>query len=381
MRNAPTIPAMPTGPWLLVVGMHRSGTSAVTGALGRLGFAVPAEGDRYEPSDDNPDHFESQAIGLHDAALLERLGTTWDRPPETEWQSDDRTLRQLDELGDPAVPANEAFPKPGPLVWKDPRSCLLLPYWLAHLPKPVAAVFIWRSPLSVASSLHTRDGLHRADGLALWERYNRSGLAGLAGLDTFVTRYESIVEDPVGRLGDLVSWLGDLPQFAAYARDWDLPAAAATISPQLVRERVSGDSELLLDGQRQLVELLDSLHGPHRPLTSRLAGKESPWTTALLHDRHELASLSLERDAFREDARLKGWEIHGLAAHLAGARDQVEQLNTRITALTEEFQRELAGAYELLERMKSSTSWKVTRPLRQLTTLRLRDRRDAPPPV
>ena len=100
-------------------------------------------------------------------------------------------------------------------MWKDPRTCLLLPYWLAHLPQPVAAVFIWRSPLSVARSLQAWDRTHLADGVALWERYNRSGLAGLIGVDTFVTRYESIVEDPLGRLGALASWLGSLPQFSA----------------------------------------------------------------------------------------------------------------------------------------------------------------------
>ena len=60
----------------------------------------------------------------------------------------------------------------------------------------MAAVFIWRSPLAVAQSLQARDRTHLADGVALWERYNRSGLAGLTGVNTFVTRYESIVEDP-----------------------------------------------------------------------------------------------------------------------------------------------------------------------------------------
>ena len=43
----PAEPVMPAGPWLLVVGMHRSGTSALTGALGRLGMALPVKADRY----------------------------------------------------------------------------------------------------------------------------------------------------------------------------------------------------------------------------------------------------------------------------------------------------------------------------------------------
>ena len=121
----------------------------------------------------------------------------------------------VDELGRPRRTRQRGVPEPRPVVWKDPRSCLLLPYWLAHLPKPVAAVFIWRSPLSVARSLQARDRLHLADGVALWERYNRSGLAGLVGVDTFVTRYESIVEDPWAGWATSPTGSGDLPQFAA----------------------------------------------------------------------------------------------------------------------------------------------------------------------
>ena len=118
-------------------------------------------------------------------------------------------------------------------------------------------MFIWRSPLSVARSLRSRDGLHLADGVALWERYNRSGLSSLVGVDTFVIAYESIVEDSLAKLGELARWLGDLPQFAAYAPHWDLAKASASISPQLRRQQTSGESELLLGEHRQLVEHLE----------------------------------------------------------------------------------------------------------------------------
>jgi hypothetical protein len=339
-------PTMPAGPWLLVVGMHRSGTSAVTGALGHLGFAVPPQSDRWEPSEDNPEHWESRALGLYCDVLLERLGGTWDRPPDPgPDEESDRDLA-VDELGDPSEPASDAFPNPGPVVWKDPRTCLLLPYWLAHLPQPVAAVFIWRSPLPVAHSLQARDHTHLADGVSLWERYNRSGLAGLIGVDTFVTRYESIVEDPRGRLGDLATWLGSLPQFAAYAPRWDLAAAVASISPGLLRQQAN-DSDLLLDEQRSLIEHLEQLEGPHRPLTSAPPSAESPWTTALLGDRHQLAALSRQRDALRLQWHEDQGKLSVLNAELETTRS------------------DLAEMVELYERMRASTSWRITRPLRE----------------
>jgi hypothetical protein len=348
---------MPDGPWLLVVGMHRSGTSAVTGALGRLGLAVPGQNDRWEPSEDNPDHWESRALGHYSDVLLEHLGGTWDRPPDLDpgWESDpDLTVGRF---GDPSAPASEAFSNPGPVVWKDPRTCLLVPYWLSHLPTPVAAVFIWRSPLSVARSLQARDRTSLADGVALWERYNRSGLAGLMGVDTFVTRYESIIEDPSRSLGALVGWLGSLPQFAAHAPDWDLAGAVDSISPQLLRQQAT-DSDLLLDEQGRLVEHLEDLEGPHGPLTTPLPGAESPWTTAVLNDRHQLAVLSGQRDRLHERTRLQGYEIQALNAKVSSLSADLEKAHVDFSAML-----------ELYERMQASTSWRITRLLRERPTL------------
>jgi hypothetical protein len=357
---------MPAGPWLLVVGMHRSGTSAVTGALGYLGFAVPVAQDRWAPSPDNPDHWESRALGNHDDAVLEQIGGTWDRPPDPEldWESD--PCLGLDEVGDPVEAAGKAFPNPGPIVWKDPRTCLLMPYWLARIPKPVAAVFIWRSPLSVARSLQARDGMHLADGVALWERYNRSALTGLVGVDTFVLRYESIIEDPVGELGELIGWLEDLPQFAAHAPLWNVRGATAGISPELLRQHPSDESEILLGEQSRLVEHLNSLVGPHRPLASPSQDAESPWTTAVLGDRHQLAVLSLQRDMLRKKVRDQSaraieasGEMMEVSGELAVARSEIESLRA-----------ELEGLQQAYEQLLGSTSWQVTRPLRQVAGLR-----------
>jgi hypothetical protein len=209
--------------------------------------------------------------------------------------------------------------------------------------------------------------MHLADGVALWERYNRSGLAGLAGVDTFVTRYESIVEDPVGKLGELVGWLGDLPQYAAHVAHWDLNAATASISPQLVRQHAApDDSEILLGEQYQLVEHLKSQEGPHCPMAAPPPGRESPWSTAVLGDRHQLAVLSLQRDVLRETVRVQKARAIEASGEMAVARGETAVARAEIEAL----RAELEGLYEVYQRMLGSTSWQVTRPLRQMSALR-----------
>jgi hypothetical protein len=252
------------------------------------------------------------------------------------------------------------------VAWKDPRACLLLPYWLAHIPPPVAAVFVWRSPLSVARSLRARDHMALADGVALWERYNRAGLAGLVGIDTFVTRYESIVENPLAKLGALADWLGGLPQFAAHAPSWNLPGAAASLSPQLQRQHPSDDDQLLLAEHRQLFAYLESLDGPHRPLTIPPPGTESAWTTALLNDRRRMNTL---RDTLTEHVESAEALAVEVAEQMKTARLRFEGELERARSELEGVQGELRDMYELYARMKSSTSWRVTGPLRRMVAL------------
>ncbi len=350
---------MPPGPWLLVIGMHRSGTSAVTGALGKLGFAVPVEEDRWEPSSDNPDHWESRALAVYCDLLLERIGGTWDRPPDPSSGFD--IFEDIgDDLGDPSLPAMCAFPKPGAVLWKDPRTCLLLPYWRTHLPGPLAAVFIWRQPLAVARSLRARDRMHLADGVALWERYNRCAIEGLSGVDTFVIRYEEIVDDPTQHIGAIANWLAGLPQFTKLAPSWDLPSAVGSISTELQRQQSSGEGdEVLLPEQQKLVKLLDALAGPHRPFVASPDGEESAWTAAVLRDRQELAVLSRQREELRETARRLWFDVNA-------ATVQIDRLRSRIDVV----EGELTDMIEQYEEMQASTSWRLTRPLRRLAALR-----------
>ena len=136
----------------------------------------------------------------------------------------------------PVVYLTVAFVDGGPSVWKDPRVCLLLDYWRETLTGPLAAVLVWRSPMAVARSLGQRNGIAEPDGLALWERYNRSALSGLFGVDTYVAQYESIVAEPDRFVGDVAGWLATLDQFAPRADQWNRDGAAATIDRGLVHQ-------------------------------------------------------------------------------------------------------------------------------------------------
>jgi hypothetical protein len=319
-QNAVTTDSSPRDPFLVVLGMHRSGTSALTGALGALGFNTPHTDERMDWPESNSEHWESVSLTVYNDHLLAKLGGSWEAPPDlsTKWESD----AALSELGSPLPILNAAYPEPGPCVWKDPRLCLLLPFWRTFLPSPLAAVLVWRSPLAVARSLQKRDGMHLADGIALWERYNRAALENLIGLDTFVCSYEAVARDSTSAMNTIADWVSALPQLSGMANQWHRKQSAESIVEVESSKEQDAGSELLLAQHHDLTDRLSSLEGGHLPLPSSSLGRESEWTTALLAAR-------------------------------SGSR-------------TREFQIELQHKQRELDQLRSSTSWRATRPLRSM---------------
>jgi hypothetical protein len=332
------------GPWVAVIGMHRSGTSAVTGAVGALGFNLVKADDRLSPHDSNPEHFESLSVVLHDDAILAHFGGTWDAPPRLPdgWEADEG----LPDRAEASALLAAAYPRPGPSVWKDPRLCLVLPYWRAVLVRPMAAVLVWRGPLAVARSLQRRDGLPIPHGVALWERYNRSAIANLADDDVYVLDYDAMVENPAAALSGLTSWLSGIGTFAGRA-EWDHQGALSVISSGLRHETVTtGDDEgIELDEQRQLIGHLAAMSGGHHGLP-QLPGRESPWTQAVLDPRRSSSVLEMRR----LERRLE---------HSNAERDW-------FASALEDARADLAEAQRQRASLEASSSWRMTAPVRSV---------------
>lgn len=189
-----------------VLGMHRSGTSAATRLVNLLGLSTCVEADLLNDTGGNArGHWESVSLVAMNDRLLTEMGRAWWCPPRS---GEDYRVDAEMVTTDPALAraAFEAVHPDRPWVWKDPRTCLLLPFWRHALQEPVAAIVTIRNPLDVATSLLERDGLAIPLGVALWERYNRLVLSSLAGLPVHVTRYDDLVADPV-------RWSGVVKEF------------------------------------------------------------------------------------------------------------------------------------------------------------------------
>ena len=295
----------PTGPWVLVVGMHRSGTSAVAGALGRLGLQLPAGGDLVVGRFDNPAHHESDALNRVDDDLLRVLGGSWSGPPvrvTAGWE----TSAAADALvPDAKEAARRAFPAEGPLAWKDPRLCLVLPFWRRHLDPAPRALFVWRNPVAAARSLHVRQNFTMSLSLALWLVYVRGALEGLRGLPVTVLSFDRLLGDPRSGITELARWLVDVGAVSGPLPEAHLEAAEESISADRVR---GGDETRAPAPFESVVGLLRTLEGPHAAFPDVTVDELPRWALDALRQRREFETLYLRYLRFaRWRRRLMPW--------------------------------------------------------------------------
>lgn len=310
-----------------VLGMHRSGTSTTTGMLGRLGLAMPPDGDRV-PADDSNErgHWESRSLIRVNNRLIRHFGGTLYSPPNlpTGWED----AAELDQMRADAVRRFAACFPSRPLAWKDPRTCITLPFWLTAVEPPAAAVFVVRDPLEVARSLRLRSDIRVVHGLASWERYVRAAATNLRGIPTLAAEYGRILADPSGWADELAEFLRSLgvEVFPDAVRD-----AASFVDPSLHHQRATDDHpDAVTVASRELFELLRARTGVHDPWTVPELGPEPEWVhdvLTLARDnetlRVRLASLQRSR-AYRAAERF--WHLRGLLGrHQRPAVDDEEE--------------------------------------------------------
>lgn len=190
----------------LVLGMHRSGTSAVTQLLGLAGAQLPAHvmpGDEHNAKG----YFEPWRIALFNDERLRAGGGAWDdifafpyRPlpgdEERDW-----------EVQAKALFAEEYCEVRFPLL-KDPRVTVLLPTWrrvFDALGIGARCVIPVRHPLAVAGSLARRDGFPREKSVLLWTAYMLAAEAYTRDLPRAFVDYDSLLADWRGEVARLES--------------------------------------------------------------------------------------------------------------------------------------------------------------------------------
>jgi hypothetical protein len=147
---------------ILVLGMHRSGTSCVAGMLAAGGVA--SAGEAIRNWDNARGHHENlDAVRLNEAVLAYSGGHWLAQPTEVRWTDEHAAAR--DRLLSAVIDGR-------PALLKDPRALLVLPFWRASR-VAFQVVGVIRHPLAVARSLESWRGTPLTEGVALWDAHNR----------------------------------------------------------------------------------------------------------------------------------------------------------------------------------------------------------------
>jgi hypothetical protein len=180
----------------LVLGMHRSGTSATAQLLALAGAELP---DNVMPGDEHnaKGYFEPWKISVFNDQRLRAAGSAWDDPfnlpyqplapePEAEWKARAVQLFRA-EFGEAIHP-----------LLKDPRVSVLLPMWREVLEAAgvgARVVIPVRHPLAVAGSLARRDRFPVEKSVLLWTLYMLAAEAGSRDLPRAFVSYDNLLAD------------------------------------------------------------------------------------------------------------------------------------------------------------------------------------------
>ncbi len=181
---------------LVILGMHRSGTSALTRVMSLLGAELPKNVLGSTAANESGHWEPERLVALHDQMLGE-AGTSWD----------DFRIFSLNDLSPSRVSQFRAaisqvvaqeFGDAPLIVLKDPRICRFAPFYTAIMEGmgyQVKFIHMMRNPLSVAASLAKRDGMPLAFSNLIWLRYVLDAEVATRGQSRIFWSYEALMAD------------------------------------------------------------------------------------------------------------------------------------------------------------------------------------------
>ncbi|MFQ2676226.1 sulfotransferase family protein [Aeromonas caviae] len=301
--------------WILVLGMHRSGTSAIAGALAHNGIAfgdsfIELQGDVNEKG--FWEHAELVAIN---EALLKELGAAWFDPFslmtqfEQGWRPSDALFGRMC-----AFLRHPEFADAQQCGLKDPRLSVLLPCWqqaMSYMGDEACYLLMNRDMDQVARSLQKRDQMSLLLGQLLWGEYTFSVEAYTRNLPRCWLDYEAMLANPGAALAHIQLQLS-----------LSTTASADFIDPSMQRQLSRGSKNSRVTSLNVLADKI-AAHGEQI--------LEHDWSHWHAHYRDELASAELWLQTLVTDFRTLNTalvasmhlgESHSLALATIDQRDE-----------------------------------------------------------
>lgn len=324
---------------IFVLGMHRSGTSALARLLNLMGVYFGEENAGTGRNLENEKGFwERRDVRRFNDTVLFNAGCDWDRLSTLDLDKIPLETRAAYQTTAADIVLNMDAHRP----WfiKEPRCCVLFPIWREVLEAPIC-IHIGRNPLEVAHSLKARNHLPIQTGLALWEFYTTRALEVSAGLPQLFTSYEELLRDPAASVGRLHRALGDIgvpglrlppetelssfidPKMHKQRQSSEALRATATASQLALYDlltNASGADSIVAPplGEDCLARLRD--YEPSVDLVSRIE-QANTW-----QQEHGEGNLAIQLALKHQELKRSLTSIRGLAAHNQALEDRNKEL-------------------------------------------------------
>jgi hypothetical protein len=258
-----------TGTGIIILGMHRSGTSLAAEIAYRWG-AYADTSLFIEPNDGNPrGYWEPRPLMKLNDDLLAAVHSSWKVPPTEEGR---KHLARLAKRGSLRLRAHRLLATMNPnqtvWLWKDPRLCILLPFWKEIWESVVYLVPI-REPMAIASSLCARRDFCMPSALLLWQKYMSTLISDEdMSSKAFFFSYEELLHDSPNVCDRICRFLDKNTGTDDQNRESRLARMLKSVHPQLNRNKASSFSantdgnEVQRDLYRVLMLLSQGVEGP-----------------------------------------------------------------------------------------------------------------------
>jgi hypothetical protein len=238
---------------VMVLGMHRSGTSALARVLPVFGIGL---GERLMPAvagDNEKGFWEDLDIYGMNIDVMSALGADWHstQPLPAAYFDQDAIhalrSRAYDLLAD-------KLKRSATYGLKDPRLSRLLPFWkpiFCQLGLQTHYLIATRNPISVARSLQRRNSMPPEQCYLLWRQYTFGALSETAGDSRLCVDYDELMLDPPRQLRRLGRFFGEPADHGA-AREY----CSGFLEDRLRRSRhFIGDLEAEIGADSKVCEL------------------------------------------------------------------------------------------------------------------------------
>jgi hypothetical protein len=188
---------MPESKAIIVVGMHRSGTSALSGCLSELGVFMGKSLYGPQQGVNEKGFYENASLVEFNDLLFDEMLWSWDDPLA---QCFTKPSAEICEQHVKEAVKLLTTEYGGKTLWgmKDPRTSLLLPVWKEALKRTEVSphfIIMLRNPIEVAGSLKKRDEFSVDKSLMLWLNYTLSSVWQCLDSKYVIVGFDELLED------------------------------------------------------------------------------------------------------------------------------------------------------------------------------------------